>query len=70
MMNFAQLKTICGVMGKNLYEEAIFEWDGEVDYMELFRCILLTPIMVALDILTSPFQIIALITGKIIERGR
>lgn len=58
------------MLTKNLYEEAIFEWGGEVDYMELFRCILLTPIMVALDILTSPFQIIALITGKIIERGR
>lgn len=56
------------MLTKNLYEEAIFEWNGEIDYMEIFRCVSLTPIMLVLDILTSPFQIIALIVGKIIEK--
>lgn len=56
------------MLTKNLYEEAIFEWNGEIDYIEIFRCVLLTPIMVVLDILTSPFQIITLIIGKIIEK--
>lgn len=55
---------------KNMYDEAIFTWNREVDYMEIFRCILLTPITVALDLITSPFQIIALIVGKIIERRK
>lgn len=55
---------------KNLYDEAIFEWNGEVDYIEIFRCVLLTPFTLVADILTSPFQIITLIIGKIIEKRK
>ncbi len=55
---------------KNLYDEAMISWNGEVDYFEIFMCVVLTPITVIADILTSPFQAIALIVGKIIEKRK
>lgn len=53
---------------KNLYDETTFTSPWGIDYMEILRCLLLTPLMVFLDILTSPFQLIAIIIGKIIEK--
>ncbi|MCI8654984.1 MAG: hypothetical protein HFJ48_03810 [Clostridia bacterium] len=52
---------------KQLYYESCFMWGGEVDYFEIFRCVLLTPVTLVLDIITSPFQVIALTIGKITE---
>lgn len=56
------------MLTKNLYDESCFIWGGEVDYFEIFRCVLLTPVTLVLDIITSPFQVIALVSGKIIDK--
>lgn len=58
------------MLTKEMYENATFKWCGEIDYFEIFKCVLVTPVTVTLDILTSPFQIIALIVGKIIEKSK